>query len=83
MLSKRNVTFLLVFQVEYKADYNSWMKGCGWVPYGSLEVEKAKRASDILNEVKPVHPSVTERFVHLPGGNSPNRGKCLLYHFIR
>ncbi|XP_066477640.1 nebulin [Tiliqua scincoides] len=37
---------------EYKADYNSWMKGCGWVPLGSLEVEKAKRASDILNERK-------------------------------
>ena len=29
--------------MEYKADYNSWMKGCGWVPYGSLEMEKAKR----------------------------------------
>lgn len=66
MLSKRNVTFLLVFQVEYKADYNSWMKGCGWVPYGSLEVEKAKRASDILNEVKPAHSFVTERFVRVP-----------------
>nr|XP_045003148.1 nebulin isoform X2 [Jaculus jaculus] len=38
--------------VEYKADYNSWMKGCGWVPFGSLEMEKAKRASDILNEKK-------------------------------
>uniref|UniRef100_A0A8C8SSE3 Nebulin n=1 Tax=Pelusios castaneus TaxID=367368 RepID=A0A8C8SSE3_9SAUR len=37
---------------EYKSDYNSWMKGCGWVPYGSMEAEKAKRASDILNEKK-------------------------------
>lgn len=46
-----NIIFLLVLQVEYKADYNSWMKGCGWVPFGSLEMEKAKRASDILNEV--------------------------------
>ncbi|XP_050825083.1 nebulin isoform X39 [Gopherus flavomarginatus] len=37
---------------EYKSDYNSWMKGCGWVPFGSIEAEKAKRATDILNEKK-------------------------------
>ncbi|XP_039350888.1 nebulin isoform X30 [Mauremys reevesii] len=37
---------------EYKSDYNSWMKGCGWVPFGSMEAEKAKRATDILNEKK-------------------------------
>ncbi|MEJ1278140.1 nebulin [Cricetulus griseus] len=43
--------YALQSDVEYKADYNSWMKGCGWVPFGSLEMEKAKRASDILNEI--------------------------------
>ncbi|RVE58400.1 hypothetical protein OJAV_G00208730 [Oryzias javanicus] len=37
---------------EYKAEYNNYTKGSPWVPFGSLEVEKAKKAAEILNERK-------------------------------
>ncbi|MEQ2250443.1 hypothetical protein ILYODFUR_000844 [Ilyodon furcidens] len=37
---------------EYKAEYNSYVKGSPWVPYGSMDVEKAKKAAEILNERK-------------------------------
>lgn len=41
-----------VLQNQYKADYDDFMKGIGWLPLGSLEAEKNKKAMEIISEKK-------------------------------
>lgn len=39
-------------QNEYKSDYNTYTKGSPWVTFGSMDVEKNKKAAEILSEVR-------------------------------
>ncbi|XP_078260444.1 nebulin [Rhinoraja longicauda] len=65
LLNLAKNAYSLQSDVLYKSDYNNWQKGIGWSPYESLDVVKAKKAMDILNEKKYRQPADTIKFTSI------------------
>uniref|UniRef100_S4RVX5 SH3 domain-containing protein n=1 Tax=Petromyzon marinus TaxID=7757 RepID=S4RVX5_PETMA len=65
----------MVSDTLYKADLD-WLRGCGWIPVGSLDNVKAQRAGDILSERKYRQHPETVGFTSIT--NSPFMQQCKL-----
>lgn len=62
MNTNNSMIFFFLCQNRYRADLN-WMKGAGWIATGSLNVEQAKKAGELISEVR-FHDSMQQNLLH-------------------
>lgn len=51
--SKLSKCVRLIVQKQYRSDLN-WMKGVGWEASQSLDVQQAKKAGELVSEVRTI-----------------------------